>query len=459
MKRRTLLSLLASFGLVLGGVAAQSVFYVDAKTGNDLNSGTTPTRAWKSLKKASSALPKNSVLLVMPGTYSVNTTNELWPVTFGISDQSNCKIIAVGGPAVTIIDGGGSSSLGLVRFRSNARKLRFTGFTFQNMGTASFFSTAIRMGSYTGGVYSCSDVEVDHCVFKNVWRALVIFGSQSGTLISTGNRFHDNLILNSKGQSIAAYGKGINYIYNNTIVKSAHDGIFLSDSAVKEYCGAVVYNNLCYGGGTTGILADATAFNATKTLGPKVLHNAAFLNTTAQFSGFPVGKTNLSVDPLFVNLLQGDFRLKATSPLIDAGTNAFPVLRHDADAYPRAFDAKGKGRVADIGAYEFHRNDMTVTVPLKVGTTGNVKFTGPPGAGLVLFALDDGALLTPYGILLIDLPTFIPALTAVGGIPGNRAILIPNIPSLAGLRLVLQGAWLNPTKGLLELLNVSHQVL
>ncbi len=458
--------LLSTLVLVLSAAAlsAQGAYYVDAVNGKDTNSGTKPNFAWKSLTKAAGTLPKNSTLIVYPGTYSASTTFETFPITFGVFDQSNCRIIAVGGPAKTIIDGGGVSTLGLVRFRSNCRKLRFSGFTFQNMGTASFWSMAIRMGSASGGIWSCSDVEVFNCVFKNIYRAVTVFGSKPGTTISTGNMIHDNLVLNAIGPAIAVYGKGVNYVYNNTVLNvgnttSKADGIFLSDAAAKEYCGAIVLNNIVYQTANYGILADTTAFNATKTLGPKVLNNIAFKAAAGAFSGFTVGTTNKAVDPLFVAPLKGDYHLQATSPAIDAGTAAVPIVRGDLEGYPRSFAYKGGARLPDAGVFEAHRADMLVTKPFKIGTGGTVQFRGPNSVGLVLFSLGEGSLPSPYGQILFDLPTFIPAMTAIGTIPGLRPVPIPNIPALSGLPLVIQGAQVIPQKSLLELLNASVQAL
>ena len=74
--------------------------------------------------------------------------------------------------------------------------------------------------------------------------------------------------------------------------------------------------------------------------------------------GFP-GTGNIDADPLFVDPLNGDFRLSAGSPCIDAGDNtAVPrgVLR-DLDGNPRFIDSTLVGTMAtvDMGAYEFQR--------------------------------------------------------------------------------------------------------
>jgi hypothetical protein len=455
-----LLAMTLAGGFLATALSAQATFYVDVATGKDTNTGTSRANAWKSMTKAASTMPKGSVLLVLPGTYSPNTSGEGFPITFGVVDQTNCKVIAVGGPSKTIIDGGGNSGFGLVRFRSKCSGIRFTGFTFKNMGK-SFWSEAIRMGSASGGVFASVKAEVDHCVFEKVHRALVIFGSPPQTTVSDGNSFHDNLILPTTGQAIAVYGIGANYIYNNTIVSPGHDGVFLSDAAFKQWCGGIVRNNVIVGGATAGVIADNTAFKTvgSKVNGPIVENNDAFGMKGRNYAGFKVAASNLQVDPKFANPTNGDYRLTATSPLIDKGSSNLSKIRHDMDSYPRFFAFKGSTRIPDMGAYELHRQDMVVTTPLQTGKTGTVKFSGTTGLGLTLFSLNDLNVQSPFGILLIDPLTLITAATAISSIPGTRPIAIPNDPKLIGIRLVLQGGSVTGANKVLELLQVSEQVL
>jgi len=75
--------------------------------------------------------------------------------------------------------------------------------------------------------------------------------------------------------------------------------------------------------------------------------------------GYP-GIGNIDADPLFVDPDNGDFRLQAGSPCIDAGDNAsMPngVLR-DLDGNPRFIDSTFVGTMAtvDMGAYEYQRS-------------------------------------------------------------------------------------------------------
>jgi len=453
---RILLAALAVPALALSS-PAQSMFYVDAANGSDGNQGTSPSFAFKSLTKASQVVGKNSTIFVMPGTYGVQTTNEAFPVTFGAGmDQSNVTLIGIEGPSKTFIDGGKSStSLGMLRVRSQGTGIRITGFTFQNMASA-FWSMAIRLGSASGGVYSASKVEIDNCVFKDLNRGIVVFGSPANTLQSTDNKIHDNLFLRSGTgyPAVAIYGDGTNHFYNNTIytTTSGGDGIFLDSIVATAPCKARIHNNIIMNANAVGINVGAAGGAAV------IQYNDSYNNGTA-FKGFTVHMSNMTVDPMFVDPSKDDFRLKPASKMVDAGTSLVALMRHDLDYFPHWYDYNGNGRAPDIGAYELHKMNFEVTDPLKLGKTAKFTFAGTPnGVGIVLWSLDElrVPVASPLGLVLLDVSTFLP-MTIVTTAPGSRTFSVPNDKKLEGLRVTVQGLYL--LNGKLELLNVREQVL
>jgi len=95
--------------------------------------------------------------------------------------------------------------------------------------------------------------------------------------------------------------------------------------------------------------------------------------TYSLVQGGHAGEGNIDADPLFVDPISadeapttdGDYRLSAGSPAIDAGNNNAVTVDTDLDGYARIADGTGDGNViVDMGAYEFPVGFRTVYLPL-----------------------------------------------------------------------------------------------
>lgn len=137
-------------------------------------------------------------------------------------------------------------------------------------------------------------------------------------------------------------------------------GILLADGAQAEIANNVLVR------GQRGIELEAGALAA-------IRHNdvrdnrLGIIGFATNYVGIPdpTGSDgNLAVDPSFVDAEEEDFRLRADSPLLDAGSNAEPALAADLDGGARILDGDGDlNALIDIGAQEF---DPDETLPLDV---------------------------------------------------------------------------------------------
>jgi hypothetical protein len=176
---------------------------------------------------------------------------------------------------------------------------------------------------------------------------------------------------------------------------------FHDTNGVRVATSAVIANNLLVGG-SAGIQVDAGA-------DVEIRHNdafgnrAGFMGADTNYAGFEPspGDGNLSVDPQFVDAFFEDFRLRPTSPVVDAGDDDEVEDEADFDGDPRVVDGDDDdGEVVDIGAQEFQPGEvlpepaLPIAVDLLPGQSPNeLKFTkASKGSGKVAVAIlsDDG---------------------------------------------------------------------
>ena len=188
-------------------------------------------------------------------------------------------------------------------------------------------------------------------------------------------RFERNRLTLWVGVSSCASGAGAtSRIANNVFQGGGLDVQSCQDHEV------VVTNNTFFGGtrhrlsgasatiANNAFLGSDRAVSASSSASVELLHNNAFgTGVPGQRESYdgvadPTGTNgNVSVDPLFLDPLGGDFRLSVRSPLIDAGTNELAALdSEDFDGDARIQDGDGDGAaVADIGSQEFGVDEST----------------------------------------------------------------------------------------------------
>lgn len=182
-----------------------------------------------------------------------------------------------------------------------------------------------------------------------------------------------NLILENDGNGVSwttpENAQGPNLV-NNTIVGNGGSGI-----SSGSYGGGVIINN---------ILVGNPAISGNNASALTVQFNDVYSATGPAYSGIPdlTGTGgNISTNPYFVCQPGGDFRLLATSPCIDAGTNvATPLLPTDFGGQTRILAGHTNGSaVVDMGAYELSLLALPPSPCLFVDCPGNVVVIATPG--------------------------------------------------------------------------------
>ena len=282
-------------------------WYVDAATGSDNNPGYDSSAPFRTIQKAVDSAAPSEVIYVMPGVYDpIDTT------------QRHVDIVGVAGAEETIIDGGGTKRCALLQ------SSRLTGFTLRN-------GRSISTNDEDGGG-----------------------GAKWGTLVEC--------ILEN---NVANYGGGA---YDSHLYRCIVRDNTAGDGGGFYYGNAtdclVVYNSAYQGGGARGG-PDSRFIHCTFAYNRALLYGAvmeAFVydsvfyrnRTTNHRSNYRLFASDGCVfgdeeDPLFVDPENGDFRLRAGSPCVDAASPARVMAEWDirGEGYERIV-----GDAPDAGCYE-----------------------------------------------------------------------------------------------------------
>ncbi len=375
-----LLRPLASLCLFVALSAPAAVLYVDLNSTNPVSPFSTWATAATNIQDAVDATTNGDLVVVTNGVYQAGGR-----VAAGITNRvavaKAVTVQSVNGPQVTVIQGyqvpGATNGTNAIRCVFLTNNAVLAGFTLTNGATHPFFAPAFSPATLGGGVYcNATNATVSNCIITGNSSGNAGGGAEGGTLNNC------TIVANTSAAGGGADGGTlINcLVVSNTAGFDAGgvSGCKLSDCLI---IGNSVGNNGGEGGGSFGsTLNNCTlAGNSAPTGGGAVngiLNNCiVYYNSGGNYASdfgsvtlnyccttpLPGGLGNITNEPAFMNLTNGDYHLRSGSACINAGNNAYVSTTSDLDGRPRI-----SGSTVDMGAYElqFHYVDQNSTNPI-----------------------------------------------------------------------------------------------
>ena len=341
-------------------------FHVDAASGDDANDGRSWETAKRTLQAAVNVAEAGETVQAKAGTYE--------PVTTEFTKRIFLE--GVDGKEVTVIDGGNTNRCATLGDKGGYGST-LVGFTLANGSAA-----------YGGGVYggTLGECDIVGCSAYLSWR----YGSQG----AYGGGLCSSIAVRCAISNCVAdtyYGHGIGgaaaYSELYTCLVARNDAVlYAGGAAASTLVGCTVTANTATED-TGGIDVDSIAVNS-------ILWGNYIVDGISDFEDGVYGVSqllfccaagateesgNIAADPSFLNAEAGDYRLRATSPCLDAGTP---------DIFGTTLDFAGNDRVQgqapDMGAFE----GVGGSVPLQLASPDDLWFSGLAHTGHVGIVCD-----------------------------------------------------------------------
>jgi len=312
------------FIVLLAANVPAATHYVDANCTNPVSPYTDWSAAATNIQDAIDVSTNGDLVLVTNGVYQYGSHS--YDGLNRVYIPGNMIVQSVNGPNVTAIMGyqvpgttNGSTAIRCVYLSSGST---LSGFTLTNGATQSG-------GQGNGGGVWCqsTSVTVNNCIICGNASALYGGGVYSGSLINS-------LIFNNTS---AFGGGGYGGTYSNcTIVanEASQRGGGVYGNTVARLYNSIIYFNTVSGSGSQGVFPNLIG-----------VYSFAYCCTTI-VAGPTLG--NITNQPAFVSLSDGNYHLLPNSPCINAGNNPYVTSNTDLDGNLRTM-----GGTVDIGAYEF----------------------------------------------------------------------------------------------------------
>ncbi len=367
-------------------------------------------------------------------------------------------VASVNGRAVTTIDGGDTH-----RCVNVATSAVLDGFTLTNGYASVIGGGAYLAGGGTirnswivncaahesgGGVYVLSNGLLQACVLSA--NTATLFQAGAVYLRYGGNLSHCVLVSNAAKNGGAVYcdagGSLTNcLIAGNRAWGSDGGGVVFAGGGSAQSCTIAGNTAATNGGGvwctSGGALLNTIIYGNSATSGSNYFINVSGASFTNCAMAPSVGAACVSNDPQFVLAPAGNYRLRVTSPCVEAGlSQPWMSGAQDVEGSPRI-----SGALPDIGAYEFHYTfvstnggnaspyDTWAKAATDIQTAVNVATNGYP-------VLVTNGVYTPAAEIYVDRPILVrsvngSAVTTINGAGARRIFRVVTNAVLSGFTI------------------------
>ncbi len=385
-------------GVTIQGCGSNGIYILNTASGISIKNSTVTGNTARGIRFDSK--PTNAIIATT--TVSNNTSDGILMLAGSTGSRfSNLTVGSNGLAGINVTMGGSSDTLTLSgsTFNSNGTVTGSNGVAVAGTGgTVTILNSTADSNTNDGfGFHNGPTINIDHATSTNngvdgsgsdgdgfSWHETS--GGRLTNSYAWGNK--KSAVTNIENSSIIAYGNVFGYttvagtnalvtlldaaalsFYNNTLINPSQSGVAMS---LQSTGNVTLRNNLIYGF-ATGIskTTGATSVSEDYSL---IAHTAT---ASVSGSGFSLGSHSLTSDPVLADVSGGDYRLLASSPAINAGT----------DSLCPTTDKNGVSRqgVCDIGAYEY-----TDSVAPTITLSGAASITQTIGQGFA----DPGASAT-----------------------------------------------------------------